>query len=777
MEQVLVTLDVGDFNTDEDGAYQLHFQSQYATEIAEVDSKPKFSKSHFEILTPAEMDGTIFLHIIAHRHENETVAQQKVSIQLNPSLNTISKVVSMAGKITGTLTIKYKTSPAIVSQIVRSSDDADYLLHVTVGYLNCLLETPFNLLLSVSSPKSMDQPLTSFHLSNTQYYAVSKVTHNFGQERIQVKIKETGEEETHSFSTSLTPTGADSIIYITLSAGDILTVILKYSQVDHSQMYGMIHSSVMREGSIISGEDRSTRLSLTPRRKSTMISPRDSMTRTSKIPGTSKQVLFLEDESDSSRVAASTEDILKKAGLKTTSAVEALDTAYAEGAFVFSTSRSEILEVEDSTHRRKTKHLKRREMQNIALGILKVKKNFLSNPLKLKASLLNVTFPADENTPDQRQPSPELKFSGEVSEVSREIFAESGLITCALEGKLHIPDSRLVGDQLIEVGGSFSEKIMVFKVIVSIITYDHEDFSRAHIAHAPRTDSLFDDGHHDSHSDVSEIKHEIIPAKEVELPALTEETEETELQNETELNLPLMKQKLTPVPSEKGEGSKKSSQQNSRAALEEVPGDATETEKLKSNKSSHKSLLSNKSKDPLKEEEKEELKEEEEKQPLVETGRESSRKSLHSDSSKKSVKSNQPPTADEKDDELELPTTENSLKLISEEDLLRAVRSKGELQGISEAFKFGDNLTVEDIINRRFPHRPNTQEFEQNKKNISVFAEILKEELLEKQKLIDELIKENKQKYQVMGNLCFSEYWTNEVVVFFKMEIKIYGVI
>jgi hypothetical protein len=756
MEQVLVTLDVGDFNTDEDGAYQLHFQSQYATEIAEVDSKPKFSKNHFEILTPAEMDGSVFLHIIADRHENETnVAHQKVSIQLNPSHNTISKVVSMAGKITGTLTIKYKTSPAIVSQIVRSSDDVDYLLHVTVGYLNCLLETPFNLLLSVSSSKSMDQPLSSFHLSNTQYYAVSKVTHNFGQESIQVKIKETGEEETHSFTTSLTPTGADSIIYITLSAGDILTVILKYSQVDHSQMYGMIHSSVMREGAIISGEDRSTRLSLTPRRKSTMISPRDSMTRNSKIPGTSKQVLFLEDESDSSRVAASTEDILKKAGLKTTAAVEALEKAYAEGAFVFSTSRSEILEVEDSTHRRKTKHLKRREMQNIALGILKVKKNYLSNPLKLKASLLNVTFPADENTPGQRQPSPELKFSGELSEVSREIFAESGLITCALEGKLHIPDSRLVGDQLIEVGASFSEKIMVFKVIVSIITYDHEDFSRAHIAHAPRTDSLFDDGHHDPHSDAPDVKNDIIPTKDVELPALTEETEENELKNETELNLPLLKQKLTPVPSEKGEGSKKSSQQNSRAALEEVLGDAAETEKLKSNKSSHKSLLSNKSKDPLKEEGKEELKEEE-KQPLVETGRDSSRKSLHSDSSKKSVKSNQPPT-DEKDDELELPTTENSLKLISEEDLLRAVRSKGELQGISEAFKFGDNLTVEDIINRRFPHRPNTQEFEQNKKNISVFAEILKEELLEKQKLIDELIKENKQKYQVMGNLFFSE--------------------
>jgi hypothetical protein len=524
MNQVQVSLSLEEVYFDVPGKYQVTFQHQYSTEIAEIKNT-KFENKQFDIITSTEADDTIILHALIEDYQSgKPVIKAKTAVQIHQTSNVVEKEIVFTEGITGFLLVKLSTLTATSGQIIRTLHDKDYVLNVVVGYLNSLVETVYTLRVTVLTESL--QHLGSFQLNNNFYHSVSKIAKKYGSDGLRIRIEElrdTGDAGSAKealpsllYTVSLS-NGSPSVIYITLASGDILTVSLKLSDVEHHHLVGIIHSSVMREGSINADPQHlsTPRMSLTPRRKSTMIgtaginiSPRASFLRSgTKLPGSLKQILFLEDESISKK-PTSVEEILHKLGKKLEEEGNEDNTSVSKennNTFIFSTSKTDVMEeLEGDDHNegrgsargspgghhshRSTKHMKRKDMQNIVLGVFKLDRSFFTNPLKLRATLIDVTFEekkekekestGDDDEENQLKPNPIVKFSGYLGEVSREVFAESGLTTCALEGKLNIPNSKLSGVNILpisELAEGYTERIMVFKVILSLISFEGFD--------------------------------------------------------------------------------------------------------------------------------------------------------------------------------------------------------------------------------------------------------------------------------------------------------------
>lgn len=851
MNQIQILLDIDEVYFDQSGSYQLTFQHQYCTEvISELKTAPKFEKNHFEIVTCTEGPEAFFLHVLVEDHQNgKAQIKAKTALQISPSSNFQQKEIVFTDSLTGFILIKYKTVNATSGRIIRSLHEKDYVLNVTVGFLNSLLENPFKLRATVLSQSLYH--LSSLQLSNTHFHSVTKISRRFGQEGLVVRIQQLEVEQSFVFVTNVT-SSAPSIVYITLASGDVLTVTLKFCDIDHNHLVGMVHSSVMREGTISTvPNENKPRLTLSPRRKSTITTPRSSM-RNSKIPGTMKQILYLEDENLSEHT--SFDEITSRLGAKLSVGHLNLTSAahpspgppslqnidQADGTFMFSTSRSDVLE-EETGH--KAKHMKRRDLQNIVLGLVKMKRSYLTNPLRLRATLSDVIFieQTDEVTGKLSQkPVAEVRFCGHLEETSREIFNESGLVTCALEGRLHIKDSKLDDNTIQDhIYDNITEKIMVFKLILSIVNYDAEETDLADTTSSPTREESPRDL---ASSSIDSILAKAVSEHQEKVQKLQEQQEEKynvineenkqpdELVGESEMNIPMIKQKLTPIPSappsktaskeslqmnkseskhsvtsnpnELKEGSNQNSKlnlrlenllpnENSTELYHQDPEDSVEEmqnilqqqsrinskanskqpSQQASNKSSHQTLpphpeeeMNNSARDPTREPSQNPTND-----PSREPSKSPTRNPTREPSKNPTRESTRQPTANNSYENL--PSIPISQKQ-SQEDLYSLQRNQtGELEGFSQAF--GENITVEDIIKRRFSNKellkgPESlfpRNVEPNQKNVTLFAQIIKEELMEKQKLVEGLLQENKDKYKV-SQIIFMNILVNFTLIF-----------
>jgi hypothetical protein len=569
MNQVQVSLSLEEVYFDVPGKYQVTFQHQYSTEIAEIKNT-KFENKQFDIITSTEADDTIILHALIEDYQSgKPVIKAKTAVQIHQTSYVVEKEIVFTEGITGFLLVKLSTLSATSGQIIRTLHDKDYVLNVVVGYLNSLVETVYTLRVTVLTESL--QHLGSFQLNNNFYHSVSKIAKKYGSDGLRIRIEELRDTADAGSAKEALPSllytvslsnGSPSVIYITLASGDILTVSLKLSDVEHHHLVGIIHSSVMREGSINADPQHlsTPRMSLTPRRKSTMIgntginiSPRASFLRSgTKLPGSLKQILFLEDESISKK-PTSVEEILHKLGKKLEEEGNEDNTSVSKennNTFILSTSKTDVMEeLEGDDHsegrgsargspgghhsHRSTKHMKRKDMQNIVLGVFKLDRSFFTNPLKLRATLIDVTFEekkekekesdGDDDEENQLKPHPIVKFSGYLGEVSREVFAESGLTTCALEGKLNIPNSKLSGVNIVpisELAEGYTERIMVFKVILSLISFEGFDEP---IVPIPAVEvSKIEEG---KEEDEVEEKEEVKPAEPVDDKKINEKAE------------------------------------------------------------------------------------------------------------------------------------------------------------------------------------------------------------------------------------------------------------
>lgn len=145
-----------------------------------------------------------------------------------------------------------------------------------------------------------------------------------------------------------------------------------------------------------------------------------------------------------------------------------------QGVYVLSSSKSDVLDGGPATGTTAKKNRsKRKELHTVHLGILSGSLAHLRGSaaasLSLRMHLLDVSFSSEEVS---------VRYSGVLSESSRELFAESSLLSLTLEGQLYLPTSSVVALLKGTAAGvpaqaqAQGESCMSCKVYMSLLAWD-----------------------------------------------------------------------------------------------------------------------------------------------------------------------------------------------------------------------------------------------------------------------------------------------------------------
>ena len=278
--------------------------------------------------------------------------------------------------------------------------------------------------------------------------------------------------------------GSPIVVPIAQTVGDpiVLTVQLVMG---NSMVTSMFHSSAMRDAEVVVDPTSNERkVSLSPRRTTSwdMSAAAAGLIGTGKaIPSSKKTLIYIEDtvicptpaynhsiiagvrqaallNDQGEPLPASSAMIINEHEVLLTGRVPAEGPM--GGAYIVCNSKSELLENE----KRKKSH--KRQLHGINLGLLRVAPEAVTKPLRIRASLVDLQFErVEEKVEDTSGASTDngddagagvgdgslakvvkfkqkaiLAFQGMIEETSRELFNETGLMACTLEGKLFKPN-------------------------------------------------------------------------------------------------------------------------------------------------------------------------------------------------------------------------------------------------------------------------------------------------------------------------------------------------
>lgn len=190
------------------GKYQVLFQGQYATEISLYSATPHYKHNDFTVFAPvdasliaagSDSDVPVFggftlavsvknyYHVgedvsspgyINSAHNDPISALEELILTLPVSDHRISKELRIYSKplngdpaeaaLFGTITINYRTKKSWQPERLKVLNEDDFMLSLSSGIVNSLIEIPFNLSVTVAVPLGrFNSTLAQFNLNNS----------------------------------------------------------------------------------------------------------------------------------------------------------------------------------------------------------------------------------------------------------------------------------------------------------------------------------------------------------------------------------------------------------------------------------------------------------------------------------------------------------------------------------------------------------------------------------------------------------------------------------
>jgi hypothetical protein len=356
-----------------------------------------------------------------------------------------------------------------------------YCVCIQGAHLNTLVETPFHLTVTASCLNEVTPIGDAVQLNNKTnnvFINVSEHAEKLGEHGVQLNV--TDNDTGKRFRFSVEPM-APLVVSIPMKIGDplVLTIQCIHPQNPHKKtVSGVVHTSFMREASIVQTPGTTARkISLSPRRTTSFDQSAAAvglLGTGQAIPSTKKTLLFLEDSQLNMKATPNSSII---GGIQCAQEVTADGTVLNprpiqnfhesfltdisarvrgegdkerhvgphSGAYVVCNSKSEMLvsELGKKTHKKQS--------LLINLGTLQIAQSTLSGPVRIRAKLVDLNFSHSgsgldalgnvSSTDVQHEQKAVIAYIGLLEEVSRELFNETGLTACTLEGKLFKPTS------------------------------------------------------------------------------------------------------------------------------------------------------------------------------------------------------------------------------------------------------------------------------------------------------------------------------------------------
>jgi hypothetical protein len=356
-----------------------------------------------------------------------------------------------------------------------------YCVCIQAAHLNTLVETPFHLTVTASCINEITPLGNAVQLNNkanNTFINVSEHLEKLGEHGIQLNVTDIDTEKHFRFTVEPM---APLVVSIPMKVGDPLVLTI---QCIHPQnplkktVSGVVHTSFMREASIVQTPGTTARkISLSPRRTTSFDQSAAAvglLGTGQAIPSTKKTLLFLEDSQLNMKATPNASII---GGIQSAQEVTADGTVVNprpiqnfhesfltdismrvrgeedkdrhvgphSGAYVVCNSKSEMLvsELGKKTHKKQS--------LLINLGTLQISQSTLSGPVRIRAKLVDLNFSHAGSGLDalgnvssagvQHEQKAVIAYIGLLEEVSRELFNETGLTACTLEGKLFKPTS------------------------------------------------------------------------------------------------------------------------------------------------------------------------------------------------------------------------------------------------------------------------------------------------------------------------------------------------
>eukprot|EP01033_Poteriospumella_lacustris_P004187 gene4187-2986_t len=412
----------------------------------------------------------------------------------------------------GMVRLKYRCESVTNPDKVRFQAVNSFLFSLSVDYLNTLFEPPLEAVLHIYNARNV--LMTKCFINNTSHTLLLPVIASVGEGGLTIFFTEKIDDREVSRSYKMILSPLQTVIYsLPTTSNKIIVVELNLLR-KREAMSAMYHSAVFREGQIVADGPQKARVSLTPRRASSInaglpFGLSGNLSARHSVAGAVKYVLYLNDESvsvhqDSFRHI--TEHILPAVALPTKDIAHfnvATDFLHHEissgrlhGTYLVCSSKSDIVEGAAATNEPKKGKSKRRALQNLCLGLVKLDAAYATAPLKLRATVLKIEFAItsavtsdgvfDTSSPLTYDQHISVYFSGSIKETSREIFNDTGLMSCTLEGTLLRPDDAAMAaataaHESVSASGRASnppsprregESCMAFKVYMSLIHGD-----------------------------------------------------------------------------------------------------------------------------------------------------------------------------------------------------------------------------------------------------------------------------------------------------------------
>lgn len=462
--------------------YKLIFQDKYETEISEASDAPIFQTSQFRITNSYSVGGESSIKlsvILLNNGEDNVVSTEYAALPIIRSETdydfSFSKI--KGHQVEGSISVSYKFSKVTLLETLRNEDI--FCLSVNGAHLNTLYANPFELKL-VAKVSNTEAESAQIVVGNMKISDHSPSTYVIiDSQYINLAIELAICDSSNNFHSVLVQPNRSIVVPIPMSVGEPIVLTIQLI-VGSNNVTGVFHSSSMRDGSISTtiGSSVNRKVSLSPRRTSNFDSGAAAaagMINTGKlVPSSKKTLLFVEyGNSAVGGATASKEFILEgitpaihvdDAGWPMSDQIIRSNTASAVssrssvststiGVYIECHSRSETLDIE--TTKKKTH---KKQLQATNLGLLKLPISSVEGPFKLKVTIIDLRFDLEEadssmttaiakslssgssllSTYRQRC---NITFVGTLIETSREMFNDTGLIACTLEGNLLKPSS------------------------------------------------------------------------------------------------------------------------------------------------------------------------------------------------------------------------------------------------------------------------------------------------------------------------------------------------
>lgn len=706
-----ITLFITKFEFHEEGCFQLSFPLKQVTEVADKSTSPKFKSNKFTVCSQI-IDGKAHFQYTLKDHHSGREVSKTISLDVDHDATFTHEFNrSKNDNFDGSITFEYQSVKISTTDLVKSVPDIGYLLSINAGYINLLVERPFDIKIQVLTYQQ--HSLSTLLLSNAHNYSLLQLKESDITHGIVLRIHDTVHNDDFI---NVIHGGESSVCYFAMQTGETLvfTIQLIQCKMDtEPSLFSMFHTSVMREAAMsLSPDGHKPSIHLTPRRKSvllaspnnfnpgSMLSSSSSNTpanaRESVLAGNLKQILHLIDSSHTLKPESILKNIhpIYSQNLKSPNRTSfhkkfSYSTLEASGGvYIFSTSKSEIIENEQAKIKKKTR---RKEVQNLNIGLLPVPKTYLTNPYRVNANLIHMEFTdanhqlaplqtgdassQESNGSPHKQShdsgySAKVVYTGVLSESSREIFADSGIISCTLEGTLYSSNFLEQKDKIAAGTTSETMQCMTFKVYVSLIPEGSHEIESSHAT--------------DEEDDDVEEEETVDNLVEKNLKQMQDDQNAAaDKENSKDVELMKMNGEIFNVVDE------------ASASIEELPGSSMLAVPLE------KQLISLPSN-----------------HPTPEKGSETPKFNI-----------------DEKFPKV------SSLQLITS-------KSSQELQSVSECIQFGENMNLDEILEQNALKLPK-KNANSKPNNAAAFAEVIKNELLEKTKLIEKLMDEVRERHNV----------------------------